>query len=133
MQAQKEAPQEMQCKDKFLVQSVIANSGATAKDISANMVILSVVCLVIWMTPKARMPKPVVHFYFQFNKEEGHNVEECKLKVAYIAPPQPPSPVREGSEEGSSPRASVSDNGIVNSSEFTGVSFQILIIFLKNI
>lgn len=47
MQAQKEAPQDMQCKDKFLVQSVIANSGATAKDISANMVILSVVDLVI--------------------------------------------------------------------------------------
>lgn len=93
MQAQKEAPQDMQCKDKFLVQSVIANSGATAKDISANM----------------------------FNKEEGHNVEECKLRVAYVAPPQPPSPVREGSEEGSSPRASVSDNGIVNSSEFTAV------------
>ncbi|KAI5647431.1 hypothetical protein M9H77_33436 [Catharanthus roseus] len=92
MQAQKEAPQDMQCKDKFLVQSAIANPGATAKDITANM----------------------------FNKEEGHNVEECKLRVAYVAPPQPPSPVREGSEEGSSPRASVSDNGTVNTSEFNG-------------
>lgn len=85
------------------------------------------------MTPEARMPKTVVHLYFQFNKEEGHNVEECKLKVAYVAPPQPPSPVREGSEEGSSPRASVSDNGIVNSSEFTAVSFEILIFLFFNI
>jgi len=33
----------------------------------------------------------------------------------YVTPPQPPSPVQEGTEEGSSPRASVSDNG--NASE----------------
>jgi hypothetical protein len=42
------------------------------------------------------------------------------LRVVYVAPPRPPSPVREGSEEGSSPRASVSDNG--NASDFTAVS-----------
>ncbi|CAI9103621.1 OLC1v1002141C1 [Oldenlandia corymbosa var. corymbosa] len=89
MQAQKESPADMQCKDKFLVQSVIASPGATAKDITANM----------------------------FNKEEGHNVEESKLRVIYVPPPQPPSPVREGSEEGSSPRASLSDNGTISTSE----------------
>lgn len=38
-------------------------------------------------------------------------VEECKLRVLYVSPPQPPSPVPEGSEEGSSPRVSVSENG----------------------
>ncbi|CDP09501.1 unnamed protein product [Coffea canephora] len=91
MQAQKEAPVDMQCKDKFLVQSVLASPGATAKDITSDL----------------------------FNKEEGHNVEEIKLRVAYVAPPQPPSPVREGSEEGSSPRASVSDNGTISASEFS--------------
>ncbi|EOA28420.1 hypothetical protein CARUB_v10024627mg [Capsella rubella] len=53
----------------------------------------------------------------EFSKEAGHRVEETKLKVVYVAPPRPPSPVREGSEEGSSPRASVSDNG--NASDFT--------------
>lgn len=58
---------------------------------------------------------------FQFNKESGHNVEECKLRVLYVAPPRPPSPVREGSEEGSSPRASV-DNGSAIASEFKAVS-----------
>ncbi|XP_063943822.1 vesicle-associated protein 1-1 isoform X2 [Daucus carota subsp. sativus] len=89
MQAQKEAPPDMQCKDKFLLQSVIAPDGATAKDITAEM----------------------------FSKEAGHVVEECKLKVVYVAPPQPPSPVAEGSDEGSSPRASHMDNGISNSSE----------------
>lgn len=56
----------------------------------------------------------------QFSKESGHKVEETKLRVIYVAPPRPPSPVREGSEEGSSPRASVSDNG--NTSDFTAVS-----------
>ncbi|XP_018820307.1 vesicle-associated protein 1-2-like [Juglans regia] len=91
MQAQKEAPPDMQCKDKFLLQSVVASPGATVKEITPEM----------------------------FNKESGHNVEESKLRVVYVAPPRPPSPVREGSEEGSSPRASVSDNGNPNASEFT--------------
>lgn len=49
-------------------------------------------------------------------------VEECKLRVVYVAPPQPPSPVPEGSEEGSSPRGSVSDNGNINGSEVASVS-----------
>ncbi|XP_027334729.1 vesicle-associated protein 1-1-like isoform X2 [Abrus precatorius] len=92
MQAQKEAPPDMQCKDKFLLQSVIASAGATTKDITPEM----------------------------FNKESGHDVEECKLRVVYVAPPQPPSPVKEGSDEDSSPRASVSENGHSSILEFTG-------------
>ena len=56
---------------------------------------------------------------FQFSKESGHHVEECKLRVMYVAPPRPPSPVHEGSEEGSSPRASISDNGVPNSGDFS--------------
>ncbi|KAI8545386.1 hypothetical protein RHMOL_Rhmol07G0035900 [Rhododendron molle] len=91
MQAQKEFPPDMQCKDKFLLQSALANPGATAKDITAEM----------------------------FNKESGNHVEESKLRVSYVPPPQPPSPVREGSEDGSSPRASVSDNGTVHNSDYT--------------
>ncbi|KAL6981735.1 Vesicle-associated protein 1-2 [Sarracenia purpurea var. burkii] len=94
MQAQKEAPPDMQCKDKFLLQSAVASPGATTKDITPEM----------------------------FNKESGNHVEECKLRVAYVPPPQPPSPVREGSEEGSSPRASVSDNGTINTAEYTTAS-----------
>ncbi|KAH8488412.1 hypothetical protein Peur_059890 [Populus x canadensis] len=94
MQAQKEMPLDMQCKDKFLLQSVITSPGATAKDITPEM----------------------------FNKEAGHEVEECKLRVVYVAPPGPPSPVREESEEGSSPRASVSDNGNFSTSEQSAVS-----------
>ncbi|GER30507.1 vesicle associated protein [Striga asiatica] len=82
-QAQKEAPTDMQCKDKFLLQSVVASEGATPRDITAEM----------------------------FNKEQG-NVEECKLKVVYVAPRQPPSPVAEGSDEGVSPRGTVLENGI---------------------
>ncbi|KAL9350489.1 hypothetical protein Peur_057744 [Populus x canadensis] len=91
MQAQKEAPTDMQCKDKFLLQSVKTNDGVTAKDINAEM----------------------------FSKEAGHHVEECKLRVLYVSPPQPPSPVQEGSEEGSSPRGSVSDNGNVTGTDLS--------------
>ncbi|KAI3829172.1 hypothetical protein L1987_03288 [Smallanthus sonchifolius] len=89
MQAQKEAPPDMQCKDKFLLQSAVASPGITSKDITPEL----------------------------FNKESGNQVEECKLKVNYVAPRQPPSPVREGSEEGSSPRASISDNGTINTTD----------------
>lgn len=38
MQAQKEAPPDMQCKDKFLLQSVVAPDGTATKDITADMV-----------------------------------------------------------------------------------------------
>lgn len=89
MQAQKEAPPDLQCKDKFLLQSVVAPEGSTPKDITPEM----------------------------FSKEAGNVVEECKLKVVYVAPPQPPSPVPEGSEEGGSPKGSISDNGHLSGSE----------------
>lgn len=52
-------------------------------------------------------------------------VEECKLRVVYVSPPQPPSPVPEGSEEGGSPRGSVSDNGHISGSESVAVSIVI--------
>lgn len=94
MQAQKEAPPDMQCKDRFLVQSVVARPGATPKDINPEM----------------------------FNKETGNQVEDCKLRVVYVSPPKPPSPVPEESEEGSPPRASESENGNFNTSEIDAVS-----------
>uniref|UniRef100_A0A803NVE5 MSP domain-containing protein n=1 Tax=Cannabis sativa TaxID=3483 RepID=A0A803NVE5_CANSA len=37
MQAQKEMPLDMQCKDKFLLQSVVASPGASAKDVTPEM------------------------------------------------------------------------------------------------
>lgn len=38
MQAQKEAPPDMLCKDKFLVQSVIAPAGTQSKDVNQELV-----------------------------------------------------------------------------------------------
>ncbi|KAK4340849.1 hypothetical protein RND71_039350 [Anisodus tanguticus] len=81
MQPQTELPPDMQCKDKFLVQSAITNPGSTPKDINPDM----------------------------FNKSVGNHVEECKLKVIYVSPPRKPSPVPEDSEEGTSPTASETD------------------------
>lgn len=49
MQAQKEAPTDMQCKDKFLLQSVVVSPGTTAKDITPEMVISCIsYCFVIY-------------------------------------------------------------------------------------
>ncbi|GJY46178.1 vesicle-associated protein 1-3 [Tanacetum coccineum] len=84
MQAQKEAPIDMQSKDKFLLQAVLAPNGTTIKDLTGDT----------------------------FNKEENKVIEEFKLRVVYI-PANPPSPVPEESEEGSSPRA---EDGSQNSS-----------------
>ncbi|KAG6498888.1 vesicle-associated protein 1-3-like [Zingiber officinale] len=82
MQAQKEAPPDMQCKDKFLLQSVITEHGAETKDVTPEM----------------------------FNKEPGKVVDEFKLPVLYVLS-SPPSPVPEEAEEGSSPRSSTFENG----------------------
>lgn len=45
------------------------------------------------------------------------------MRVVYVSPPRPPSPVPEESEEGSSPRASESSNGNSNTRELTDVRF----------
>ncbi|XP_009597510.1 vesicle-associated protein 1-3 isoform X2 [Nicotiana tabacum] len=87
MQAQKEAPPDMQCKDKFLIQSVLAPSGTSNKEITTEM----------------------------FNKEDGKVIDEFKLRVVYV-PANPPSPVPEGSEEGGSPRASLTEDESKSSS-----------------
>ncbi|KAJ9556191.1 hypothetical protein OSB04_010805 [Centaurea solstitialis] len=89
MQAQKEAPPDMQCKDKFLLQSVAAPPGTTPKDITAEM----------------------------FSKNSGRVIEECKLKVVYLPPPQPPSPVLEDPNEGMSPKVSFAENTNLISSQ----------------
>jgi hypothetical protein len=38
MQAQRETPPDMQCKDKFLVQSVVAPPGSSTKEVSQDLV-----------------------------------------------------------------------------------------------
>ncbi|GJM85666.1 hypothetical protein PR202_ga02138 [Eleusine coracana subsp. coracana] len=58
MQTQREAPPDMQCKDKFLVQSAIVGKDVTPKDITGEM----------------------------FTKESGNLVDEVKLKVVYVTP-----------------------------------------------
>lgn len=63
----------------------------------------------------------LVRFGMQFNKENGRVVEEFKLRVIYI-PANPPSPVPEGSEEGTPPRASMQENGNQNVSSYEDVS-----------
>ncbi|CAM8987335.1 unnamed protein product [Rhodiola kirilowii] len=83
MQAQREAPADLQCRDKFLLQSVVASAGATGKDITPDM----------------------------FNKDLGSRVVETKLKVAYVPTATPPSPIREEAEEDALTADSAGDNG----------------------
>ncbi|XP_062176261.1 vesicle-associated protein 2-2-like [Alnus glutinosa] len=63
MQAQRVAPPDRQCKDKFLIQSTVVPFGTTEEDITSDM----------------------------FAKDSGQYIEEMKLRVILISPP--PSPV----------------------------------------
>jgi len=62
MQAQKLAPPDMVCKDKFLVQSTVVPEGTTDEDINASM----------------------------FAKDDGRYIEENKLTVILVSPPNSP-------------------------------------------
>lgn len=62
MQAQRAAPPDMQCKDKFLIQSTVIPFGATEDDITSDM----------------------------FSKDSGKFIEEKKLRVVLISPPSSP-------------------------------------------
>ncbi|KAK9139458.1 hypothetical protein Scep_009139 [Stephania cephalantha] len=62
MQAQRLAPPDMQCKDKFLIQSTIVPLGTIAEDITSAM----------------------------FAKDSARYIEESKLKVVFVSPPNSP-------------------------------------------
>ncbi|XP_068467110.1 vesicle-associated protein 2-1 isoform X2 [Phaseolus vulgaris] len=61
LQAQREYPPDMQCKDKFLLQSTIVNPNTDVDDLPPDT----------------------------FNKESGNSIEELKLRVAYISAASP--------------------------------------------
>ncbi|KAL3012054.1 hypothetical protein AAZX31_07G233700 [Glycine max] len=62
MQAQRMAPPDMLCKDKFLIQSTVVPFGTTEDDITSDM----------------------------FSKDSGKYIEEKKLRVVLISPPSSP-------------------------------------------
>ncbi|KAK4749543.1 hypothetical protein SAY87_026992 [Trapa incisa] len=74
MQAQRSAPPDMMCKDKFLIQSTVVPAGTADEDITPEL----------------------------FSKEEGKFVEENKLRVSLISPPVSPvlSPINEALKQG---------------------------------
>ncbi|KAL5073285.1 hypothetical protein RYX36_012269 [Vicia faba] len=60
MKGPKEAPLDMQCKDKIVIRSIVAKHETIIKNITSEM----------------------------FYKDSGYEVKECRLKVVYVAPPQ---------------------------------------------
>lgn len=64
MQAQKSVPSDMQCKDKFLVQTTVVAFGTTEEEITSSM----------------------------FSKDSQKHIEETKLRVALTTEPNPPKP-----------------------------------------
>ncbi|XP_059651056.1 vesicle-associated protein 1-4-like [Cornus florida] len=62
MQAQRSAPPDMICEDKFLVQSTVVPEGTTKEDITAST----------------------------FAEDDGKYIQESKLRVILVSPPNPP-------------------------------------------
>jgi hypothetical protein len=68
--------------------------------------------------------------WLQFNKEAGKEVHEAKLRVLYVSPPQPPSPITESSEEGLSPKMEAAvDNGDRHFPPLDPVELSFLLLF----
>ncbi|KAF8394505.1 hypothetical protein HHK36_020715 [Tetracentron sinense] len=91
MQAQRLAPPDMQCKDKFLIQSTIVLSGTTAEEITPSM----------------------------FSKDNGTYIEENKLKVVLISPPHSPVllPLNGSLKQGLAYEVSIPKDQVLNGGE----------------
>lgn len=114
MQAPKETTSDYNCKDRFLLQCVVAEHGATLRDITSDMVCITCSSLFSCLLVGFNMCLSICFITSrQFTKETGKVVEEFKFKVVYI-PASPPSPVPEDPEEGLSPLSSTSENGSQN-------------------
>ncbi|XVE90142.1 hypothetical protein DITRI_Ditri20bG0054100 [Diplodiscus trichospermus] len=88
MQAQREAPPDMICKDKFLIQSTIVPAGTTDEEITSAT----------------------------FVKDSGRYIEENKLKVVLVSPPNSPvlSPINGTMNQGIDYDASIPKEAVLN-------------------
>ncbi|KAL3591318.1 hypothetical protein D5086_009958 [Populus alba] len=88
MQSQKEAPPDMVCKDKFLIQSTVVPVGTTEKDITSST----------------------------FAKNDNKHIEEVKMRVALISSPESfvPTPVNGVFKQGPFFEPSVLKDSVLN-------------------
>lgn len=78
----------------------------------ATLLPINFVCLLISRYLLDYLPALLILLvWMQFNKELGHEIHEAKLKVLYVSPPQPPSPITESNEEEEDKVGPVVDNG----------------------
>lgn len=85
LQAQREYPPDMQCKDKFLLQSTIVGPNTDVDDLPANT----------------------------FNKDSGNSIEDLKLRVAYITPSSPEGSSEDDGAKNSAQKLDTSSNQAV--------------------
>lgn len=85
LQAQREYPPDMQCKDKFLLQSTIVGPNTDVDDLPANT----------------------------FNKDSGNSIEDLKLRVAYITPSSPEGSSEDDAGKNSAQKLDSSSNQAV--------------------
>ena len=83
MLAQRTAPPDMQCKDKFLVQGTVIPAGTSEEDITPDLVRIIVVSCFTGLVLRFCCAK-------QFAKGSGKHIEEKKLKVFLVSATPPP-------------------------------------------
>lgn len=88
MQAQRSAPADMICKDKFLIQGTVVPPGTREEDITSGMV--RVYYYYFFCSPNLIILLLSHLCVYQFSKDEGRYVEENKLRVSLISPPRSP-------------------------------------------
>ncbi|KAK7252702.1 hypothetical protein RIF29_36846 [Crotalaria pallida] len=82
LQAQHEYPPDMQCKDKFLLQSTVVNPNTDVDELPPDT----------------------------FSKESGNTIEELKLRVAYISPNSPQGSSEDDASKNSSQKLDASSS-----------------------
>lgn len=95
MQAQRTAPPDMVCKDKFLIQGRIVPDGTTDENITPSMVSFCSFCSWFSILASHRL-------FWQFAKDGGKYIEENKLRVTLVSPPHSPvlSPINGALKQG---------------------------------
>lgn len=97
LQAQREYPPDMQCKDKFLLQSTIVGPNTDVDDLPANT----------------------------FNKDSGNSIEDLKLRVAYITPSSPEGSSEDDAGKNSAQKLDSSSVSVFSSSILDAIQFEV--------
>jgi len=136
LQAQREYPPDMQCKDKFLLQSTIVAPNTDVDDLPANTVRDSILSFTLYQLYKLKRKSWswILLFGLQFNKDSGNSIEDLKLRVAYITPSSPEGSSEDDAAKNSGQKLDTSSVSVFSSSILCAIQFEVSFsLFISNL